>query len=1850
MIGAKLGDRYEISREIGRGGMGVVYLAHDELLDRDVALKLISATNLNQDVRQRFLREARVIAKLDHPSVLPVFDLGEHEDSLYFVMPFVEGSTLRKHLLDGNTSLKDAVEVGAQIAAALAHGHDHGVVHRDVKPENVLVDRTPSGLRVRLGDFGVALANAEERLTKTGALVGTPTYMSPEQISGGALDGRSDLYALGVILYECLAGQPPFLGPVQSVLFRIAHEPAQRLHDLGVRIEPELEAVIMACLAKEPALRPQSAREVQHALERFLTSIADDARSMALLSTLHASRPKSALAPPSTRLVGRDRELAALCRGLEVAIGGSCHLALVGGEPGTGKRRLIDELERLALARGVAVFHGELAEGGQSYPYRGFAELIEECCRGVTSTGRGEPDFSDLVGDLVGLFPALEDVPLIRRTLTRSGLDAVPPALDRTRIFELLARALGRIASIGPVVLVFSRLHEADVSLDALAYVARRLSNHPILFLGSFVANEVGRSHPLTRLLESFRGSRRMLRVDLADLGATEHAQLVEALLHGRASEGLRARLFELTQGSPYFTVELVRSLLDAGSIVRTEDGSFTDLGPDTISPDVLPDTIHKAVEARLSRISDDERTMLEMASVLGVAFEYRELEELTENPDALDTAVDALVRGGFLAEERRGRVDRLAFGSALLHGVVYRNLPRRTCRRLHSRAADALERVHRGRPKSVLAQLLHHRMEADDAEAARELGLELGRSALSAFAAEDAISAARKVLAFADDDAPEAKLAEGEAHAILALAHRMKGELEAALRELDAGSRAFASAQAPGRVLDLLVDGAKTAYEARRLADTERWLERALPLLRAADDPRAVELLVIAATMANLRGDVERARDHAEEVDLLRRDAPRESAPQGGTLRIAYANRTQSRYIAGNAYVAWAEREFTSSVFETLVGIDGGGNPSPRLAESWETNAEHTSFTFQLRQGIHFHDGRALTARDVVDSFERTIRETTGSLPQALVRVQGAEDYRAEKSARVHGLAIEGERRFRITLDSPLPSYPVLLTDIKVAVRGPATPRANGTGPFAAGENPHELVRNAFHWVGAPRLERIETLTFESPDDVVDAFRNGRIDLAMDLPVEHIDLLLADRRLGVRFVELNRRETRFLLFNGHRPFGKSEAARRAFFQSMPVDALVWRHVGPSAQPGVTLIPPGLAGHDPNRRRQRLTLDEARALIPADVPKSLVIATSPILYQRFPQLVEAVCEHGRELGLDVELRRATPEELARMARDPHDIDVILVGWRADYSDAANFTHDLFHSERGVFAAYRDAELDVLLEESLYEPDHERRVAACRSADHALCERSVVLPLLVGIDACVARTEVHGLEPRVLPPFLSYERASIRRERATRARWGWISVPMSERIAVLDPAITSTMQPWEIVRCACEGLTRETRGAEVAPWLAESIKSEDGGRRYRVKLRDDLRFHDGRKVTAWHVARAWERALTRGGSRSSTVLRFLAGADAVAHGEAREIAGMRVDSPLDFTLSLARQIPQFPAMLADSSAVVLAETLEGALPRGVDWVGTGPFRVKSFEPGERVELEANPYYWRETHPKTDGVTFSLGVSPEEALRRFRADQVTLLFDPPSGDENADDAILLEVPALATTCLLFNGRSGPFQHVTHRRAVIRALDVEKLALEHLKGRALPALGYLPPGVLGHVPRALAREPSTDSARFDTPVKLGLWSGVRMFPEYCAALVEQLGRAGLALEVVHLNAGEWVEGVDMVVGGWVADYPDADSMVRVALHTTAGAFGPFVGNVEIDALAEQAGSEREPEIRRDLYQRIEDLIVEHSLFLPLFHDTRRWLARPSVRGMRADQTGLARGIDLADLWLERRTEPRD
>jgi ABC-type transport system substrate-binding protein len=1832
-IGAKLGTRYLISREIGRGGMGVVYLALDTLLERDVAVKLISSHSMSEGVRERFLREARIIAKLDHAAVLPVYDLGEHEDSLFFVMPYVEGTTLRRLLDEGRASLADALTISAQVARALAHGHEHAVVHRDVKPENVLVDQGPAGLRARLSDFGIAFARTEERLTRSGALVGTPAYMSPEQVAGGTVDGRTDIYALGIVLYECVAGRPPFVGPVQSVLYRIAHEPAPRPSDMGADVEPELEALIMACLTKDPGQRPQDANEIANRLERYQSSIQDAERSHAMLSTMQVSRPKGLAAPALSRLIGRERELGALCRALDAIGTAGCQLAFVSGESGVGKGRLLEEVERLALARGVRVLRGELSEGGQSYPYQGFCELIEQACR-TTGSDTPAPDFSDLAGDLVGLFPVLADLPVLRGTRSDTGTRDEEPLGDRTRVFELLSRALGRIAGLGPVVLVLTRLHEADVSVDALAYISRRLSAQPILFLGSYLSSELDRAHPLTRFFESFRGSRRLTRVELGRLSETEHALLVESYLPGgRAGPQLIARLFELTQGNPYFAIELVRSLVDSGSIVRGEDGSWTSSGADPISADALPDTIHKAIEARLSRLSEEEHELLKTASVLGMSFEYRELEEVLEDFETLDAAVDTLVAGGFLHEERHGRVDRLAFGSAIVHGVMYGALPRRTRRRLHARAAEALERVHRGRQESVLGPLLLHYVEADDAEKVRSLGLSLGRSALASFAVEDAMGAAKKVLAFADEDTEEATRAEGEARMLLGEAHRMKGELEPALRELESASRAFARSKAAARASDASVMAVKTAYEARRLVDTARLLERAIPELRGTSDPRLGELLMISATVANLRGDADAAREAAQEVDRLRKESQASATSRGGTLRLAYLARNQVRADSLIAPRNIAELDVFASVVETLVGLDRWGNLSPRLAESWEANADATRFTFTLREGVRFHDGSELTAARVLASIERRMRATDLVLPRAFARLSSKD-----------AIVVAGERRIVFLLDSSIPSYPVLLTDIDTGIVGSETSATLiGTGPFSVRETAKgevELVSNPQYWGGAPLLDRMEYHTFDTADQIVEAFTSARIDVAMELPVEHVERLLADRRAGAHLLELDRKQVRLIVLNAQRPLGASEAARRALLQSLSIQALVWGHVGPSAQPLSTLIPAGIAGHDPGRQLPRLTIEEARALISEQIPRELRAAASPSVYARYRALFDAIFDHWRELGFDVSLEICEPDSYERRWNFPEGADVFICGWRGDYADAATFTHDLFDSRVGELRAWAASpEVDRLLAQATLESNPDRRAGLYRAADRALVDACLVLPVLSGIDPGVARQEVHALEPTPLQPFMSYERAFLGSAETRQPRRGWLVVPFSEEMSELHPAGEISVEKIALLRCCFEGLTRETTGAEVGPWLAESIESDDGGRTFRVRLRENIRFHDGRKLTAWHVRAAWEQALM-GPLRASNVLRFIEGAEDIAAGRAKELKGVTVVSALELSLELTRPIPVYAAMLSDSSAVITSPALDRT--RGIDFVGTGPFRFRSVEPSRRIELEANPYYFRPGYPKADGINFLLGVSKEEAAQRFLADQVTFLVDP--DDSALGETVTLDVPILSTSAVFFNTRSGVFSDVEQRRAARRAIDPARLAKEYLAGRALPAHSLLPPGMLGHDPTlGDAASPISDT-RVERRVKAGLWGIARLFPAYCKALLEDLGKVGFAVESVRLGPGEFVDGLDFVLGSWIADYPDADAMVRLLLHSHDGLIGHLCGHPQIDELAERAGSERDPILRRTLYQRIEELVAEHCLLVPLFHGSRRWLARPGLRGLTAENVGLTDIIDFSELWVER------
>jgi len=275
-----LGDRYRLEREIGRGGMAIVWLAHDTKLSREVAVKVLLGELAFAMGPERFRREIDVVSRLSHPHILPIDDYGEIEGQLYYVMPFIAGETIHKKLeRERQFGVQEAVRIAAEVASALDYAHRNGIVHRDIKPENILLQNGEA----LVADFGIARAITEgggAKLTSTGITLGTPTYMSPEQaMADPGIDGRSDIYSLGCVLYEMLAGQPPFSGPTaQAIIARHQLDEAPSLAIVRGTIPEEVEDVVMQALAKLPADRYESAGEMAEELRKILTTGARPAR------------------------------------------------------------------------------------------------------------------------------------------------------------------------------------------------------------------------------------------------------------------------------------------------------------------------------------------------------------------------------------------------------------------------------------------------------------------------------------------------------------------------------------------------------------------------------------------------------------------------------------------------------------------------------------------------------------------------------------------------------------------------------------------------------------------------------------------------------------------------------------------------------------------------------------------------------------------------------------------------------------------------------------------------------------------------------------------------------------------------------------------------------------------------------------------------------------------------------------------------------------------------------------------------------------------------------------------------------------------------------------------------------------------------------------------------------------------------------------------------------------------------------------------------------------------------------------------------------------------------------------
>ncbi|MBX3186793.1 MAG: protein kinase [Labilithrix sp.] len=319
-LGRTIAARYRLIRRLGAGGMSVVYLARHELISRLSAIKILRPElSLITEHRERFLREARAVNRINHPNIVEITDVGESDGLAYLVMEYVEGESLLAHIQRGRLAWTRAARVGMQVASALARAHQTGVIHRDLKPENILLlPRGPADIEpdlVKLTDFGIAKVAGEPTLTLNEQLFGTPGYIAPEYVAGIGIDGRSDIYSLAVVVYEMCTGVLPFDGKGQSELLlkpltAAPVPPSQRVDGLP----PDLESLLLRCLAREPAGRPHDAFAVHDALADIVRRYGGNATiAPPRLSDVPAAEPRE----PLETII--DRKSAAPLEGRETA-------------------------------------------------------------------------------------------------------------------------------------------------------------------------------------------------------------------------------------------------------------------------------------------------------------------------------------------------------------------------------------------------------------------------------------------------------------------------------------------------------------------------------------------------------------------------------------------------------------------------------------------------------------------------------------------------------------------------------------------------------------------------------------------------------------------------------------------------------------------------------------------------------------------------------------------------------------------------------------------------------------------------------------------------------------------------------------------------------------------------------------------------------------------------------------------------------------------------------------------------------------------------------------------------------------------------------------------------------------------------------------------------------------------------------------------------------------------------------------------------------------------------------------------------------------------------------------------
>lgn len=745
---------FEIMEMLGQGGMGIVYKARDTRQDKVVALKVLSGSGLpSNEIRRRFDREASVGLKLVHPNIVRIFEIGDERGEFYISMEFIEGKTLRQLLQENPLESKRVIDIGISVCEALKQAHEIGIIHRDMKGDNIML--TSQG-DVKVMDFGIAKIQDASILTQEGTVLGTAAYMSPEQAIGEPVDHRSDIFSLGVVLFEALTGQLPFDAAYElAVIYSIVNEEPLALRELNKDIPEPLEQVIMKAMRKELQHRYQSVEDFAGDLTKVKAFLEGKPGMITSASELLATvgwtkteeRPTYVRVAGrrvfQARLAGRDEQFEILKTLFSRTAEGEGQTVFIAGEAGIGKTRLVLELEKYARTMKIRMLTGRCPFRQGVYPYQPFVETIRDYfdVQGVTTGKKLEEFIDEKAPELAS------QLPVIRVFLNIEEGEKI--TIDsKEQLWDAIFRLIVTISKERPFILFIDDLHWADENtLGLLLYTSRNTVKSRVMIVGTYRPEDLRttsgeRTHPLLEIQREMEREEILTVVRLERLKETDIQQIVDSLFQDSDfSTSFYDSLYKETDGNPFFVMETLK-LLKMEGVIEKENGGYR-LRED-YEQIVIPNTIHDIVMRRIERLNEEEREILEIGAVEGEAFHSDTVGNCLElNRIKLLRKLQALERDHHIIYPR----DKMYyFDHGKIREFLYDAITPELRIEYHLMIGDYLSDTYGGEERFA-PNIAHHFIESEREHKALPFLITAGEGAKVVFANEQAIDFYHKAL-----------------------------------------------------------------------------------------------------------------------------------------------------------------------------------------------------------------------------------------------------------------------------------------------------------------------------------------------------------------------------------------------------------------------------------------------------------------------------------------------------------------------------------------------------------------------------------------------------------------------------------------------------------------------------------------------------------------------------------------------------------------------------------------------------------------------------------------------------------------------------------------------------------------------------------------------------------------------------------------------------------------------------------------------------------------------------------------------------------------------------------------------